>query len=110
MMKFATALLAACALASGVPAAAQAQHEDVTVEVRLNGLDLSLSADQQRLDERMDYAIRRACRSDARDAASRRVQRACEESLSDALAPRVELAIANARREYLAAIEANPGA
>lgn len=110
MLKIATTILTVAALAASVPAAAQSQQEEVTVEVRLNGLDLSHAADQQRLDERVNYAIRRACRVDARDAESRRVQRACEQNLTEALAPRVELAINEARREYLAAIEANPGA
>ena len=110
MFKIAAALFAISAIATAAPAAAQAQQEEITVKVRLNGLDLNHLADQQRLEERVNYAIRRACRVDARDVASRRVQRSCEANLSDQLVPRVELAIADARREYLAAIEANPGA
>ncbi len=110
MFKTPATIFAAAALVTGVPAVAQSQHEQVTVEVRINGLDLSRAEDQKRLEDRVSYVIRRACRLEARDAQSLRVQRACEQNLSEALAPQVELAINEARREYLAAIEANPGA
>ncbi|RIV88821.1 UrcA family protein [Aurantiacibacter zhengii] len=111
MFKIATTtLFALSAITLAVPAAAQPEQNDVTVEIRLDGLDLTRAEDRDRLDDRVEYAIRRACRVNGMDSHSRKTQRACQESMTDLLAPQVELAIAEARGPSLAAIEANPGA
>ena len=107
---FAAALLVGGAMIATAPAAAQAQPEDVTVEVPVEGLNLARPADQERLDNRVEQAVRRACRNGGLDLASRRQEAACRRSLSDAFAPQIELAIAEARTTHLAAIIANPGA
>ena len=110
MRKIATTLFALSAMTLAVPAAAQSEQNDVTVEIRLDGLDLTRAQDRDRLDDRVEYAIRRACRISGMDSHSRKTQRACQESMAELLFPEVELAIAEARGPALAAIEANPGA
>lgn len=97
--------LATAATLLAVPAAAQDATGNVTITVETNDLDLSSSADQQRLDSRVQTAIRRACRSGGRDLASRQVEAACRASLSDAASPSVELVIAQANETRFASIE-----
>ncbi len=97
--------IAAITTAIAAPAAAQDASENVTITVQTNDLDLTSQADQQRLDNRVETAIRRACRSGGRDLASRQVETACRASLTDAANPRVELAIADANTTRFASIE-----
>jgi UrcA family protein len=101
------ALAAAAAAVFAVPAAAQ---ETVTITVQTHDLDLTDSADQSRLDRRVEQAIRRACRSGGRDLASRQVETACRAELADIASPRVELAIANANETRFASLDLTPGA
>lgn len=97
--------LAAAATVLAIPAAAQEAGDGPTITVQTSDLDLTDSADQSRLDNRVDNAIRRACRSGGFDSASRRAEAACRASLSNAASPRVELAIAQANETRFAAIE-----
>ena len=113
MFKIVTALFAPAAftdrILATVPAAAQNQAEAVTVEVHTEDLNLARSADQARLDKRVEQAIRRACRTGGLEMESRQQEAACRAGLSEAC-PAVELAIADARSIQLAAIKTNPGA
>ncbi len=87
------------------PAAAETGSETVTITVQTSDLDLSDVADQDRLNNRIDTAISRACRSGGRDLASRRAEAACVDSLSEVAAPQVALAISEAASRNYAALE-----
>lgn len=97
--------IAAATAALSVPATAQDASENVTITVETGDLDLTNQADQNRLDNRVETAIRRACRSGGRDLASRQVEAACRASLADTISPSVELAIAQATETRFASIE-----
>ncbi|RJY08509.1 UrcA family protein [Aurantiacibacter aquimixticola] len=102
--------IAAASAIFAAPAAAQDAAEDVTIAVQTDDLDLTDTADQDRLDARVETAIRQACRSGGRDLTSRRVEAACRNALADSIAPRVELAIIDANAPRLAALDLEPGA
>ena len=93
-----------------VPVMAQDAADQMTIAVKTNDLDLTDIADQGRLDNRVEFAIRRACRSGGRDIASRQVEIACRANVAQTIAPSVELAIAQANTRHFASLDLNPGA
>ncbi|WP_271077805.1 UrcA family protein [Aurantiacibacter sp. MUD61] len=97
--------LAAVATAIAAPAAAQDASDNVTISVETGDLDLTTAAGQESLENRIENAINRACRSGGRDMDSRRAEAACRSTLSEAFAPRVELAITDAQSDRYAALE-----
>ena len=109
MHKIFASAFAVAALAAATPALAQTT-EAVTVSVETQDLDLTAAADQEKLNDRIETAILRACRPDGRDAIAMRASRVCRSSLADAFAPRVELAIAEAGAVRLASIDLEIGA
>lgn len=101
---------ASIAALMATPAAAQELAGDVTITVQTDDLDLSAAADQARLDNRVENAIRRACRDGSVGIDARRAQAACRAALAETFAPQVEVAIMDASEERFAALELTPGA
>ena len=105
-------LLALAGFASvlAIPAQATEASEPVTVTVSMADLDLSLAADRDRLERRMDNAVRRACDTRGLGADARRLEAACRADMLQALAPQVELAVAAANARQFAAAYLEPDA
>ena len=102
-----TALIAA-ALAF-VPGVAMA--EDLPrIAVEIVDLDLATAAGQARLDDRVNTAIRIACRSGDRTIVSLRMERECASTMRKQAEGQVRLAIAAAHAERFAALDIDPGA
>ena len=95
---FTVAALAAIAL----PAMA---HEPPSVSVDVTDLDLTRSADQEKLERRIDHAVSRVCRLGGFDAETRRAERECRLATIENADKQVDLAIAKARTEQLATID-----
>lgn len=104
MRKTLTAFAIATTLIAA-PAVAQDTSDIVTITVETSDLDLTTSNGQDRLNNRVDTAIDRTCRSGGRDLASRRAEAACRDSLSEEFAAPVALAISEAGSENYAALE-----
>ncbi|RPF70314.1 UrcA family protein [Aurantiacibacter spongiae] len=109
MRRLSIALAAASIVLAG-PALAGPATDAVTIDVRTSDLDLTDSADQARLDRRIDTAIDQACRTGGRDLSSRRAESACRAALKDAATPGVELAITRANTRHFATLDLDPGA
>ncbi|MDE1466690.1 UrcA family protein [Aurantiacibacter sp. D1-12] len=105
MRKTLIAFATAATLIAAPAAAHESAEETITISVQTSDLDLSNTADQDRLNNRIDTAISRACRSGGRDLASRRAEAACRDSLSAEFAGPVALAIGEAGSETYAALE-----
>lgn len=99
-----TSLIAAAATLAilSVPTVVSAQP---TATVQTEDLDLAKPADQKKLEERMDNAVRRMCRADGFDAQVRRLERECRLAATQDAAPKIEFAIAEAREGHFAAID-----
>ena len=96
----------ACAAAALAAIAAPAiAHEVPSVSVDVNDLNLTQSADQEKLERRIDNAARRACRLGGFDAETRRAERECRLAIIENADEQVELAIAKARTEHFATID-----
>ncbi|MGB3167375.1 MAG: UrcA family protein [Alteraurantiacibacter sp.] len=102
--------LAAAATVFAAPAMAADPADSVTISIQTNDLDLGTVEGQDRLENRIDTAIRRACQSGGRDLASRRAEAACRDALGERFAPVVEVAIVDAQATRLAAIDTEPHA
>ena len=109
MHKIFASAFAIAALAAAAPAVAQ-DSDTVSISVETHDLDLNSHADRDTLDQRIDTAIRRACRPEGRDTEAMRDARICRSDLADAIAPPVEMAIAEAATVRLAAIDLDLGA
>ncbi|NNC52501.1 MAG: UrcA family protein [Erythrobacter sp.] len=98
-----TFVFAAAALAAIATPAAAKDAPDATVAI--GDLDLTTQADQKKLEDRIDNAVRRMCRVDAFDLQARKLERSCRLAAQANAAPQIELAIASAREERFAAVE-----
>ena len=98
-----TLVIAAAAFAAIATPAAATDTPNATVPT--NDLDLTNPADQKKLDDRIDNAVRRMCRADGFDAQARRLERECRLAATQDAAPKIEFAIAEAREGRFAAIE-----
>lgn len=90
-----TLTLALSLTVATVPAAAQT--EGATAAVSTAGLDLTRTADRERLDTRVKSAARRLCRSGLRGTAENARQSACVAAALANAAPQAERAIAQAQ-------------
>lgn len=87
-----------------IPSVGMAQDAP-SATVNITDLDLSTKAGQDKLDKRMDQAIRRMCRVDGYDAELRRQETACRLAATADAAPKVAYVIDAARSQRFAAIE-----
>ena len=95
IIAFAAAFTAATLSVS--PALASTNSDDVRVaEVRIGDLDLSQSADQQRLTDRIARAARSVCSTGLRSLAARAAEGECVALAVNAAAPDAQSAIARA--------------
>ena len=101
-MKKTFAFAAAALAAIAAPAMA---HEVPSVSVDVTDLDLTQSADQEKLERRIENAARRACRLGGFDAETRRAERECRLAIIENAEEQVDFAIATARTEHFATIE-----
>lgn len=86
-------LTLALSLAAVATPAMAAESENATVEVRIDDLDLTRTADRERLDTRIKTAARSVCRSGLRGTAERARQSACA---SNAIEKKAGLQVARA--------------
>ena len=91
-----TLTLALSLAATATPAVA-AESENATVEVRIDDLDLTRTADRERLDTRIKTAARSVCRSGRRGAAEWAHQSACTSSAIEKAGLQAERAVAQAQ-------------
>lgn len=98
-----TFVFAAAALAAIATPAAAKDAPDTSVAI--GDLDLTKQADQKKLEDRIDNAVRRMCRVEAHDIEARKLERSCRLAAEANAAPQIEMAIAGAREERFAAIE-----
>ena len=101
-------VLIAAALAV-LPAQALA-NDRPSITVQTHDLDLATASDQERLENRVDRAIRRACRIGGKGVAVMAAEQECRAELREAARSQVRLAIAAARNDRFAALEVDPGA
>ena len=105
-----TLVFAAAACAALTHPSAASADEVPTATIDISDLDLTQSADREKLGRRIQQTARKICHVDDRDLASRRAETECRAAvLSDAVA-KVELAVAAAREERLAALAIDHGA
>lgn len=90
-------LTLALSLAAVATPAMAAESENATVEVRIDDLDLTRTADRERLDTRIKTAARSVCRSGLRGTAERARQSACASNAIEKAGLQVARAIAQAR-------------
>ena len=102
--------LAAASTIFAAPAMAADPADSVTISVQTDDLDLTTEAGQDALENRVDRAIERVCRTGGRDIASRRAEAQCRSNFAEDFAPSVELAIAEAQEQRFAAINIEPAA
>ncbi|WP_435417641.1 UrcA family protein [Parerythrobacter aurantius] len=96
------AILIAAALAVfTVPAVA---GEATTITVRTGDLDLNKASDLDRLDLRINRAIRSACGTGSRRVEDIRAEQACRATLRNAAEVEVRLAVSAAREQRLAVL------
>ncbi|WP_128892567.1 UrcA family protein [Erythrobacter sp. HKB08] len=101
-----TFVIAAAAIAAlATPAAAM---DAPVASVDMSDLDLTQEADRDVLDQRIDRAIRNACRVRGFDAVSRKAEQRCMTAMQAEIAPKVAIAIDEARTGRLAAITLDP--
>ena len=96
----ALAILPAQAIASDIP----------SINVDITGLDLASTKDQDRLNSKVERAIRKACTVGGKGLTVQNAEQACRAELRTAADAEVRLAIAAARQSRLAALEIDPGA
>ncbi|WP_168707839.1 UrcA family protein [Sphingopyxis sp. PAMC25046] len=87
----------------GTPALA-GERENAAVEVRIDDLDLTRTADRERLDTRIKTAARSVCRSGLRGTAERARQSACASNAIGKAELQVERAVAQAQNEIKLAL------
>lgn len=102
-MKILVSLLAVAATTFTVPAAAAPGEavSEAEVSVSVNGLDLTILADRDRLDRRIDRAVRKVCATGLRGLDARQHELDCREAALAAIEEEKRIAIANAHRERL---------
>ncbi|MBY6128663.1 UrcA family protein [Qipengyuania aquimaris] len=98
-----TFVLATAAFAAIATPAMAKDAPDTSVAI--GDLDLTKQADQDKLDNRIDNAVRRMCRVEGFDLQARKLERSCRLAAEANAAPQIEVAIAGAREERFAAIE-----
>ncbi|KGB53730.1 UrcA family protein [Sphingopyxis sp. LC363] len=91
-----TLTLALSLTAVATPAMA-AESENATAEVRIDDLDLTRTADRERLDTRIKTAARSVCRSGLRGTAEQARQSACASNAIEKAELQVERAVAQAQ-------------
>lgn len=97
-----TFVIAAAAFAAfATPVAAM---DAPIASVDMSDLDLSQEADRDELDQRIDRAIRNACRVRGFDAVSRKAEQRCMSAMQAEIAPKVAVAIDEARADRLASV------
>lgn len=90
-------LTLALSLAAVATPALAAESENATVEVRIDDLDLTRTADRERLDTRIKTAARSVCRSGLRGTAERARRSACASNAIEKAELQVERAVAQAQ-------------
>ncbi|AJA09055.1 Putative secreted protein [Sphingopyxis fribergensis] len=91
-----TLILALSLTAAAAPAMA-AGNGNRTVEVRIDDLNLTHTADRERLDSRLKNAARSVCRTGLRGAAENARRSACLSNVLAKVAPKARQAIARAQ-------------
>lgn len=89
-------LILVLSLAAIANPAAAAESENATVEVRIDDLDLTRTADRERLDTRIKIAARSVCRSGLGGTAERARQSACSSNAIEKAGLQAERAVAQA--------------
>ena len=101
-------VLIAAALAA-LPA--QAIARDIpSIAVKTTDLDLASAKDQDRLESRVERAIRKACTVGGKDLTVMAAEKQCRAELREAANVEVRLAIAAAREDRFAALDVDPDA
>ena len=95
MTKMFAAAASALALIAGTPVMA-APSDRATTQVEIGDLDLTTARDRDRLNARLDRAIRTMCDTGARDVAAKAFERDCRATALADAAPKKRVAIAAA--------------
>lgn len=99
-MKLTIVAIAATSL-TAFAAAANAAAPASEVRVVIDDLDLASGADRERLDRRIDRAVRKVCATGMRGVVARQHELACRDTALAAAEEPKRTAIANAHRERL---------
>ena len=106
-MRFSLSLAAIALAAVASPAVAQSAP---TATVETGDLDLNAAENRERLDIRMNSAIRKMCHSGSRDTVARRMENQCRETALANAERQADFAIAAAKRDKAIRIAATANA